>query len=93
MVSNYNHHFGKLSTSNIERGDIMEDKCRPLIDILSEIPDLRKSKGSSVSHFLSAVGHAMGLTLAQSGVDSKTKEEAGPSRLLELVRGTMPKGC
>jgi len=33
---------------NIERGDIMdivEGKCPPLIDILSEIPDLRKAKG------------------------------------------------
>ena len=29
---------------NIERGAIMEDKCPPLIDILSEIPDLRKAK-------------------------------------------------
>jgi predicted transposase YbfD/YdcC len=31
-------------------------------------------QGSSVSHFLSAVGHEVGLTLAQSGVDSKTNE-------------------
>jgi len=33
---------------NMERGDIMdivETKCPPLIDILSEIPDLRKAKG------------------------------------------------
>lgn len=159
----------------MEWGDIMEEECRPLIDILSEIPDFRKAQGkrhplpailslacvammcgyksyrafsewgrnygkefmkamgfthengpcaatfsiifrrinvkllekkigewaenllgvlkghdnialdgktargslkqgSSVSHFLSAVGHAMGLTLAQSGVDSKTNE-------------------
>ena len=160
---------------NIERGDIMEEKCPPLIDILAEIPDFRKAKGkrhplksilalacvamlcgyksyrafsewgrnygqefmealgfthkngpcaatfsiifrrinvklleerigrwsenllrvvkgddnialdgktakgsrkqgSRVSHFLSAAGHALGLTLAQSGVDSKTNE-------------------
>lgn len=160
---------------NMEWGDIMEEECRPLIDILSEIPDFRKAQGkrhplpailalacvammcgyksyrafsewgrnygkefmeamgfthengpcaatfsiifrrinvkllekkigawaesllcaikgrdnisldgktargslkqgSSVSHFLSAVGHAMGLTLAQSGVDRKTNE-------------------
>ena len=175
MVSDYNHYFDKLSTSNIEWGDIMEDKCAPLIDILSEIPDFRKAKGkrhplsvilalacvammcgyksyrafsewgrnygeefmkalgfthkkgpcaatfsiifrhvnvkllekkiggwaenllcaikgrdnialdgktargslkqgSSVSHFLSAVGHELGLTLTQSGVDRKTNE-------------------
>ncbi len=33
---------------NMERGDIMdivEAKCPPLIEILSEIPDLRKAKG------------------------------------------------
>ena len=30
---------------NIERGDIMEEKCPPLIDILAEIPDFRKAKG------------------------------------------------
>ena len=38
---------------NIERGDIMEDKCPPLIDILSEIPDFRKAKGKR--HPLSAI--------------------------------------
>jgi predicted transposase YbfD/YdcC len=31
-------------------------------------------QGSRISHFLSAVGHEMGLTLAQSGVDKKTNE-------------------
>lgn len=33
-----------------------------------------RKQGSSVSHFLSALGHELGLTLAQSGVDSKTNE-------------------
>jgi predicted transposase YbfD/YdcC len=31
-------------------------------------------QGSSISHFLSAVGHAVGLTLTQTGVDKKTNE-------------------
>ena len=31
-------------------------------------------QGCRISHFLSAVGHEMGLTLAQSGVDRKTNE-------------------
>ena len=38
---------------NIERGDTMEEKCLPLIDILSEIPDFRKAKGKR--HPLSAI--------------------------------------
>ena len=42
-----------IATINIEWGDIMEDKCPPLIDILSEIPDFRKSKGKR--HPLSAI--------------------------------------
>jgi len=33
-----------------------------------------KKQGSSVSHFLSAVAHGLGLTLGQCGVDSKTNE-------------------
>ena len=33
-----------------------------------------KKQGSSISHFLSAVAHGVGLTLAQCGVDSKTNE-------------------
>jgi predicted transposase YbfD/YdcC len=33
-----------------------------------------RKQGSSISHFLSALGHELGLTLAQSGVDSKTNE-------------------
>jgi predicted transposase YbfD/YdcC len=38
---------------NMKRGDIMEEKCPPLIDILSEIPDFRKAKGKR--HPLSAI--------------------------------------
>jgi len=33
-----------------------------------------KKQGCSVSHFLSAVSHGLGLTLGQCGVDSKTNE-------------------
>jgi len=33
-----------------------------------------RKQGCSVYHFLSAVGHELGLTLAQCGVDSKTNE-------------------
>jgi predicted transposase YbfD/YdcC len=33
-----------------------------------------RKQGSNISHFLSALGHEMGLTLAQCGVDSKTNE-------------------
>ena len=31
-------------------------------------------QGCRISHFLSVVGHELGLTLAQSGVDKKTNE-------------------
>ncbi len=37
----------------MRRGDIMETKCQPLIEILSKIPDFRKEKGKR--HPLSAV--------------------------------------
>jgi hypothetical protein len=30
---------------DMERGDIMEEECLPLIEILAEIPDFRKAKG------------------------------------------------
>ena len=41
------------------------------------------NQGSSVSHFLSAVGHELGLTLAQSGVDRKTNEIGVVSEVLK----------
>lgn len=39
--------------------------------------------GSEVSHFLSAVSHELGLTLAQSGVESKTNEIGMVSEVLK----------